>query len=120
MIISLQTGSGVDQTSYQEAFGALAARRREDDTDNSLPTVKGNTTHDRHTGEAAVSFKSIHNQALEEGGWSAPRSGRFIHRKDPVPSVQGTGWASRPVNPRSTKNRSQDLPARSKSLHQLR
>jgi hypothetical protein len=54
MIISLQTGSGVDQASYQEAFGALAIRLREDDTDNSPATVKGNITHDKHKDEAAV------------------------------------------------------------------
>ena len=53
MINSLQTGSGVDKASYQEAFGALAIRRREDDTDSSTPTVKGNITHDRHKVEAA-------------------------------------------------------------------
>jgi len=54
MISSLQTRSEVDQASYQEAFGALAVRRREDDTDNSSPTLKGNITHDRHKDEAAV------------------------------------------------------------------
>jgi len=25
--------------------------------------------------------------ALDRGGWSTSRSGRFIHRKDPVPIV---------------------------------
>jgi hypothetical protein len=54
MINSLQTGSGVDQASYQEAFRGLTIRRREDDTDGSSSTVKGNITHDRHKVEAAV------------------------------------------------------------------
>ena len=54
MINSLQTGSEVDQASYQEAFGALAVRRKEDDTDNSPTTVKGNIINDRHKGETAV------------------------------------------------------------------
>jgi hypothetical protein len=31
------------------------------------------------------------------GGWSAPRSGRFTPRKDPVPIVQEAGWAPGPV-----------------------
>jgi hypothetical protein len=54
MISSLQTGTGVDQASYQEAFEALAVRLKEDDTNSSPTTVKGNITHDRHKGEAAV------------------------------------------------------------------
>jgi hypothetical protein len=53
-INSLQTGSEVDQASYQEAFGALAVRGTEDDTENSPPTVRGNITNDRLKGEAAV------------------------------------------------------------------
>jgi hypothetical protein len=35
--------------------------------------------------------------ALEGGGWSAPRPGRFTPGKDPVPIVQEAGWASGPV-----------------------
>jgi hypothetical protein len=31
--------------------------------------------------------------ALDEGGWSTPRPGRFIPGKDPVPIVQEVGWA---------------------------
>jgi hypothetical protein len=31
------------------------------------------------------------------GGWSAPRPGRFIPGKDPVPIVQEAGWAPGPV-----------------------
>ena len=35
--------------------------------------------------------------ALDAGGWSAPRPGRFTLRKDPVPIVQEAGWAPGPV-----------------------
>jgi hypothetical protein len=35
--------------------------------------------------------------ALEGDGWSAPRPGRFIPGKDPVPIVQEAGWATGPV-----------------------
>jgi hypothetical protein len=30
-------------------------------------------------------------------GWSAPGPGRFIPGKDPVPTVQGAGWAPGPI-----------------------
>jgi hypothetical protein len=30
-------------------------------------------------------------------GWSAPRSGRVIPEKDPVPIVEEAGWAPAPV-----------------------
>ena len=32
--------------------------------------------------------------ALDRGGWSTPRPGRFTPGKDPVPIVQEAGWAS--------------------------
>ena len=35
--------------------------------------------------------------ALDAGGWSKPRSGRFTPRNDPVPSVQEAEWAPGPV-----------------------
>jgi hypothetical protein len=31
--------------------------------------------------------------ALDEGGWSTPRPGRFTPRKDSVPIVQVAAWA---------------------------
>jgi len=31
--------------------------------------------------------------ALDGGGWSASRPGRFTPGKDPVPIVQEAGWA---------------------------
>jgi hypothetical protein len=62
--------------------------------------------------------------ALERGGWSAPRPGRFSPGKDPVPIVQEAGWAPGPVwtcakNLTRTGNRSPDRPARSQSLYRL-
>jgi hypothetical protein len=35
--------------------------------------------------------------ALDEGGWSTPRPGRFTPGKDPVSIVQEAGWALGPV-----------------------
>jgi hypothetical protein len=40
---------------------------------------------------------SFLTSALEGGGWSAPRRGRFTPGKDMVPIVQEAGWASGPV-----------------------
>ena len=37
------------------------------------------------------------NWALNGGGWSLPRPGRFTPGKDPVPIVWEAGWASGPV-----------------------
>jgi hypothetical protein len=41
--------------------------------------------------------RGISTSALEGGGWSAPRSGRFTPGKDLVPIVQEAGWAPEPV-----------------------
>ena len=35
--------------------------------------------------------------ALNEGGWSVPRPGRFTSSKDPVPIVYDAGWTPGPV-----------------------
>ena len=35
--------------------------------------------------------------ALDGGGWSTPRPGRFTPEKEPVPVVQDAGWAPGPV-----------------------
>ena len=35
--------------------------------------------------------------ALDGGGWSTPRPGRFTPEKGSVPVVQKAGWASGPV-----------------------
>ena len=62
--------------------------------------------------------------ALDGGGWSAPRPGRFTPGKDQVPIVQEAGWAPRTVwtgaeNLAPTGIRSPDRPARSESLYRL-
>ena len=62
--------------------------------------------------------------ALEGGGWSATRPGRFTPVKDPVPIVQEVGWAPGPVwtgaeNIAPTGIRSPDRPDRSESLYRL-
>ena len=62
--------------------------------------------------------------ALDGGGWSTPRPGRFTPGKDPVPIVQEAGWAPGSVwagaeNLASTGIRSPDRPARSESLYRL-
>jgi hypothetical protein len=62
------------------------------------------------------------SSALEIGGWSAPRPGRFAPGKDPVPIVQEAGWAPGQFwtctkNLAPTGIRSPDCPARSQSLY---
>jgi len=37
------------------------------------------------------------SSALDGGGWSTPRPGRFTPGKDPVSNVQEAGWAPGPV-----------------------
>jgi len=46
----------------------------------------------RHRGESEVQLQPIRNP-LEGGGWSAPRSGRFILKEDTVSIVQ-EGWCA--------------------------
>ena len=60
------------------------------------------------------------------GGGSAPRPGRFIPGKYPVPNVQEAGWApglfwtdTENLAPSPTGIRSPDRPARSESLYRL-
>jgi hypothetical protein len=62
--------------------------------------------------------------ALEGGGWSAPRPGRFTPGKDQVPIVQEAGWTPGPVwtcakNLAPTGIRSPDRPTRSQSLYRV-
>ena len=62
--------------------------------------------------------------ALDGGGWSTPRPGRFTLGKDPVHIVKEAGWAPGPVctdaeNLASTGIRSPDRPACSESLYRL-
>ena len=53
------------------------------------------------SGEVRLIYRSFGvkglTSALDGGGWSTPRPGRFTPRKDPVPTVQEAGWASEPV-----------------------
>ena len=63
--------------------------------------------------------------ALDGGGWSTPRPGRFTPLTDLVPIVQESGLAPEPVwtgaeNIAPTGIRSPDRPARSESLYRLR
>jgi hypothetical protein len=63
--------------------------------------------------------------ALDGGGWSTPRPGRFTPRKDTVPVVQEAGWAAGPVWTGAEKLapigiRSSDRTASSESLYRLR
>ena len=61
--------------------------------------------------------------ALDGGGWSTPRPGRFTPRKDPVPIIGG--WVSSRAGLTgaeilaSTGIRSPDRPARSEQLYRL-
>ena len=93
-------------------------------------TVKGKgkghprTGHEIPDGEKMYRFTLYLTSALDAGGWSTPRPGRFIPGKDPVPIVQEAGWAPGPVwtgaeNVAPTGIRSPDGPARSESLYRL-
>ena len=62
--------------------------------------------------------------ALDGGGWSTSRSGRFTPGKDPVPIVQEAGWAPGPIwtgvqNLAPTRIRSPGRPGRRESLYRL-
>ena len=63
--------------------------------------------------------------ALDGGGWSTPRPGRFTLEKYPIPIVYEAGWAPGPVwtgaeNIASTGIRSPDRPSHSESLYRLK
>ena len=55
------------------------------------------TGHEGPEGEQTYSCTLPSTVALDGGGWSTPRPGRFTPGKDPVPIVQEAGWASGPV-----------------------
>jgi hypothetical protein len=62
--------------------------------------------------------------ALDVGGWSTPRPGRFTPGKESTPFVKEAGWAPGPVwtsaeNLAPTGIRSPDRPFRRKSLYGL-
>ena len=51
------------------------------------------TGHEGPDGEQMYSSTLSSTSALDGGGWSASRPGRFTTGKDPVPIVQEAGWA---------------------------
>jgi hypothetical protein len=82
------------------------------------------TSHEGPEGEKGYSSTLSLTSALDGDGWSTPHPGRFTPRKDPVPIEVWVG--RRPGLDRCRKSchltgiRSQDCPAHSKSLYQLR
>jgi hypothetical protein len=62
---------------------------------NTQVKSKGHTIigHEGRRGGVEGKLYSFSTSALEEGGWSAPRPGRFTSGKDPVPIVQEAGRA---------------------------
>ena len=80
------------------------------------------TGHEGPEGKQMYSSTLPSTSALDGGGWSTPRPGRFTPGKDPVPIVKETGWAPGPVwmgaeNLTPTGIRSPDRPARSELLY---
>jgi hypothetical protein len=76
--------------------------------------------HQGPRGGVEVYLYSLSTSALDEGGCSVPRPGRFTPGKDPVPIVQEAGWAPGPVwtcskNLAPTGIRSPNRPARTHS-----
>jgi hypothetical protein len=66
-----------------------------------VPFKKGKvlprTGHEGPEGEYRYSSTLSLTSALDRGGWSTPRPGRFTPGNDPVPIVQEAGWAPGPV-----------------------
>ena len=82
------------------------------------------TGHEGLEGELMYSSTLPSTSAVDGGGWSTPRPGRFTPGKDPVPIVQEAGWAQGSVwtdaeNLTSTRIRFPDRPAPSESLYRL-
>jgi hypothetical protein len=78
------------------------------------------TGHEGPEGEQKYGSTLSLTSALDGGGWSTPRPGRFTSGKDPVPIAQEPAWAPGPVctgaeNLAPTGIRSPDRPARSES-----
>jgi len=67
---------------------------------------------------------SFFNNDTSWSGWSEPRRGHLTAGNNPVPFVQGPGWATHSFSTSSqnlaaTGFRSPDRPARSESLYRL-
>ena len=83
------------------------------------------TGHESPEGKQTYSSTISWTSALDEGGWSTPRPGRFTPGKDPVPIVQEVGWAPGPVWTVAKISPPPGFdpptyPARSESLYRLR
>ena len=55
------------------------------------------TGHEGPEGEHMYRSTLPSTSALDGGGWSTPRPGRFTPGKDPVHIVEEAGWAPGPV-----------------------
>jgi hypothetical protein len=83
------------------------------------------TGHEGPEGEQKYNSTLSLTSAVDSGGWSTPRPGRFTPaERDAVPTVQEAGCAPGPVwtgaeNLASTGIRSPERPARSESLYRL-
>jgi len=55
------------------------------------------TRHEGREGEQRYNSPLSLTSALDRGGWSTSRPGRFNPEKDPVPTVQVAGWIPWPV-----------------------
>jgi len=58
-----------------------------------VPKAHPRTGHEGPEWEQNHSSNLFLTSALDEGGWSTPRPGRFAPCKDPVPIVQEAEWA---------------------------
>ena len=87
--------------------------------------VHPRTDHECPEWELGYSSTISLTPALDGGGWSTPRPGRFTPGKDPAPIVLEAGWATGPFrmgaeNLTHTRIRPPDRTARSESLFRLR
>jgi hypothetical protein len=73
LLQNVRTGSRVHPASYLLGKGK--------------GTVHPRTGHEGPEEELRYSSTPLLSSALDEGGWSTPRPGRFTPRKDPVPIV---------------------------------
>jgi len=83
--------------------------------------VQPGTGHERPEGEYRYSSILSLTSALDGGGWSMPRPGRFTPGKEPVLIVQEVGWApgqvwTRAGNLNPNGIRSPGRPARSEFM----
>jgi hypothetical protein len=88
------------------------------------PRITVKQSHYGPSGWIVVQLYPFVTSALEGGGWSTPRPGRFTSGKNPVPIVQEAGWAQGSVwacaeNLTPTGIRSPDRPASSQLLYRL-